>query len=198
AYSLAILMAEHAARVTEPPKIQIFASDIDDRAIVLAREARYPETIALDVSPARIRQFFTREGEYYQIKKQIREMVLFATHNVLRDPPFSRLDLVSCRNLLIYLNHDMQDQVLEIFHFALKQDSVLFLGGSESAENVPSLYLPIDKKHRIYRRRGVVGAGVPAASLAMGKWRGGVPPPSLTNKEALTSAPHLPPRDGAD
>src|SRR5215472_4901315 len=75
AYSLAILMAEHAARVTEPPKIQIFASDIDDRAIVLAREARYPETIALDVSPTRIRQFFAREGEYYQIKKPIRELV---------------------------------------------------------------------------------------------------------------------------
>jgi len=191
AYSLAILMAEYAARVPEPPKIQIFASDIDDRAIVLAREARYPETIALDVSPTRIRQFFAREGEYYQIKKPIRELVLFATHNVLRDPPFSKLDLVSCRNLLIYLNRDMQDQVLEIFHFALKQDGVLFLGGSESAENVPSLYLPIDKKHRLYRRRGVVGTGVPAATLATSKWRVTLPALSATSSETLISAGQL-------
>jgi two-component system, chemotaxis family, CheB/CheR fusion protein len=191
AYSIAILMAEHAARIAESPKIQIFASDIDDRAILLAREARYPETITLDVSPTRVRQFFAKEGDHYQIKKQIRETVLFATHNVLRDPPFSKLDLVSCRNLLIYLNHDMQEQILEIFHFALKQEGFLFLGGSESAENLPSLYTPVDKKHRLYRRRAVVGAGVPAASLTMGKWRLNLPAPSTASGETLTSAGQL-------
>jgi two-component system, chemotaxis family, CheB/CheR fusion protein len=191
AYSIAILMAEHAARFAESPKIQIFASDIDDRAILLAREARYPETITLDISPTRVRQFFSREGDHYQLKKQIRETVLFATHNVLRDPPFSKLDLVSCRNLLIYLNHDMQEQVLEIFHFALKQDGFLFLGGSESAENVPSLYTPVDKRHRIYRRRAAVGAGMPPASLTMGKWRFNLPAPSVASGETLTSAGQL-------
>src|SRR5262249_35449009 len=169
---------ERADRISEPPKIQIFASDIDDRAIVQAREGRYPETIALDVSAARLRQFFAKEGDHYLIKKPIREMVLFASHNVLRDPPFSKLDLVVCRNLLIYLNHEMQEQVLEIFHFALRPDGYLFLGGSESADNVPSLFLPIDKGRRIYRRRAILGSAQPASNLVLGKWRHKLPAPA--------------------
>src|SRR5262249_14801028 len=128
AYSIAMLLAQHADRIPEPPKIQIFASDIDDRAIVQAREGRYPEPIALAVSAGQLRQFFLQEGHRSRTKKQSPEMVLLASHNVLRDPPFSKLDLVVCRNLLIYLNHEMQEQVLEIFHFALRPDGFLFLG----------------------------------------------------------------------
>ncbi|MBV8359940.1 MAG: chemotaxis protein, partial [Deltaproteobacteria bacterium] len=152
AYSLAILLAEYAARLSQSPKLQVFATDIDERAIMQAREGRYPDTIALDVSPTRLNQFFIREGNHYQVKKQLRELILFAPHNVLRDPPFSKLDLVSCRNLLIYLNREMQERVLQIFHFAIRPDGFLFLGASESAENLPSLFAPTDKKHRQYRR----------------------------------------------
>src|SRR5262249_54574768 len=190
AYSIAMLLAEHAERISEPPKIQIFASDIDDRAIVQAREGRYPETIALDVSAGRLRQFFVKENDRYHIKKQVREMVLFATHNVLRDPPFSKLDLVACRNLLIYLNHEMQRQVLEIFHFALRPDGFLFLGGSESADNVPSLFLPIEKGRRLYRRRAILGT-VPPPNLVLGKWRPNPATPAGAGSESQVSAGQL-------
>jgi len=191
AYSIAMLLAEHANRIPDPPKIQIFASDIDDRAIVQAREGRYPEAIALDVSAGRLRQFFAKEGDRYHIKKQVREMVLFASHNVLRDPPFSKLDLVMCRNLLIYLNYEMQEQVLEIFHFALRPDGFLFLGGSESADNVPSLFFPIDKGRRIYRRRAILGSAQPAPNLVLGKWRPKLPAPAGAGSENLPSAGQL-------
>jgi two-component system, chemotaxis family, CheB/CheR fusion protein len=155
AYSLAMILAEHASRISDPPKIQIFATDIDDRALANAREGRYPDAISLDVGPERLRRFFNKEDNHYQIKKTIREMVLFAPHNLLSDPPFSRLDLVSCRNLMIYLNRDMQERVLETLHFAIRPDGYLFLGPSESADSVLSLFVPIDKKSSIYRRSRV-------------------------------------------
>ena len=156
AYSIAMLLCEYSSQLSDPPRIQIFATDIDDKAIQEARECRYPQTIALDVSPERLRQFFTKEGEGYRAKKEVRELILFAGHNVLRDPPFSKLDLVSCRNLLIYLNREMQEQVLGTFHFALLPHGYLFLGPSESAEGIPALFVPIDKKRRIYTRRATV------------------------------------------
>jgi two-component system, chemotaxis family, CheB/CheR fusion protein len=174
AYSLAILLAERASRLSQPPQLQVFATDIDERAIIRAREGRYPETIALDVSPARLSQFFTRVGSQYQVKKQLRELILFAPHNVLRDPPFSQLDLVSCRNLLIYLNREMQSRVLEIFHFAIRDEGFLFLGASESAENLPALFTPTDKKYRHYRRRATVGTILPAPNLVPGRWQLGI------------------------
>jgi two-component system CheB/CheR fusion protein len=170
AYSLAMLLAEHASHLADPPKIQIFATDIDERALAEARECRYPATIALDVSPERLRQFFIREGDQYRIKKELRELVLFAPHNVLRDPPFSRIDLISCRNLLIYLNCEMQERILAIFHFALSSDGFLFLGTSESAEITPALYATLDKKHRVYSRRAVTNRIPPSAELLPGRW----------------------------
>src|SRR5262249_24084260 len=187
AYSIAMLLAEYAARITDPPKIQVFATDIDERAIAQARECRYPETIALDVSPARLRQFFGKDGDRYQITKRIREMVLFAPHNVLRDPPFSRLDLISCRNLLIYLNRDMQERVLEIFYHALRPDGFLFLGSSESAESLPNLFSTIDKKHRIYKKVMVVGVRPTFPSLTPARWPFNAPSPEQTNREPGTS-----------
>ena len=119
AYSLAMLLSEHAAAISEAPNAQIFATDIDEQAVALAREGRYTINDAVDVSPERLQRFFSREGEFYRVRKDLREMVLFAHHNLVKDPPFSHLDLVSCRNLLIYLNHTAQERVMEVLHFAL-------------------------------------------------------------------------------
>ena len=132
AYSLAILMLEYAERLPSPPKIQIFATDIDDIALTEARACRYPHAIAIDVSADRLRKYFTADGDFYRVRKEVRELILFAPHNVLRDPPLSRLDLVSCRNLLIYLNRDAQEHVLATFHFSMLPRGYLFLGASES------------------------------------------------------------------
>jgi two-component system CheB/CheR fusion protein len=153
AYSLAMLLADQAADMAQPPPFQVFASDIDNAAIAQARSGDYPASILTDVAPVRLRRYFTREDERYHIRKAIRDRILFAAHNVLRDPPFSRLDLVSCRNLLIYLNREVQARVLEMFHFALKPGGYLFLGGSESAESVADYFVAVDKKNRIYRAR---------------------------------------------
>ncbi len=153
AYSIGMLLSEYAATLPDPPTIQIFASDIDENAIAAARECRYDDTIAVDVSPARLRQFFVKDGASYRVKKGLRELVLFAPHNILHDSPFSRQDLVTCRNLLIYLNRPTQEKVMEVFHFALRQDGYLFLGASELAETVPALFAPVDKKQRIYKSR---------------------------------------------
>ena len=153
AYSLAILLHEQAARQAVPPPIQVFASDLDAAAIAVARAGRYPATIALDVTPDRLLRFFHAEGPHYQIGAAVRETVLFAVHDVLKDPPFSHVDLISCRNLLIYLNRTAQDQVLRLFHFALQPDGHLLLGTAESADSVPHLFTPADKAAHRYRRR---------------------------------------------
>ncbi|HYS64985.1 MAG TPA: CheR family methyltransferase [Paraburkholderia sp.] len=157
AYSLAMLLAEHPERHDGIP-IQLFATDIDERAIAFARAGLYPESITADVSAQRLRQFFTPERSHFRVSKTIRERVLFAVHNVLRDPPFSRVDLVSCRNLLIYLDRNVQTQVLQMFHFALQPGGYLLLGSSESAEAAGDLFTPVDKKHRIYRANMVTSA----------------------------------------
>ena len=152
AYSVAMLLREYANRLDRPPEIQIFATDIDEDAIALAREGRYTENITADVSPERLRQFFNQEQGFYRVKKDIRDMVLFAVHNLLRDPPFSKLDLVTCRNLLIYLDRDVQQQLLKLFHFVLRPDGLLLLGASEFADGVPDLFGPIDKHNRLFAR----------------------------------------------
>jgi two-component system CheB/CheR fusion protein len=154
AYSLAMLMADQAALSEHPPSFQVYASDIDDRAIDSARAGNFPASIITDVTPARLRQYFNKEDDRYRIRKTLRDRILFASHNLLRDPPFSRLDLISCRNLLIYLNRDVQMRVLQTFHFALKPGGYLFLGSSESAESVSDYFIAVDKKNRIYRARG--------------------------------------------
>ena len=153
AYSIAMLMTEQAALDNTPPSFQVFASDIDDHAIHMARTGIFPGSIITDVAPARLRQYFTKDDDRYRIRKSVRDRVLFASHNLLRDPPFSRLDLVSCRNLLIYLNREVQARVLQMFHFALKPGGYLFLGNSESADAVAEYFIPVDKKNRIYRAR---------------------------------------------
>lgn len=153
AYSIAILLTEFADTLTDPPKIQIFASDVDEEAIAEAREGRFTETIVADISSERLKNFFIKEDNGYRIRKSIRELILFSSHNILRDPPFSRIDLVSCRNVLIYLDRDTQEKVLRSFHFALRENGYLFLGTSESAESLINEFSAIDKKDRIYQSR---------------------------------------------
>ncbi len=156
AYSLAILLREHALRLPEPPHVLVFATDIDAQALEAARQAWYPERIAEQVSPGRLARFFVRHGNLYQIAKEIREMCLFSSHNVIADPPFSRLDLVSCRNLLIYLESDLQKKLIPLFHYALRSGGFLFLGPSESVAGWPDLFRTVDKRHRIYQCKDVI------------------------------------------
>src|SRR5439155_22237252 len=153
AYSIAMLLCEHAARIDNARRIQIFATDLDDEAIADARDGLYPSMIEADVSPERLREFFVRDHGRYRVRKEIREKVLFAAHNLLRDAPFSRCDLISCRNLLIYLNGEAQKAVFDIFHFALRSGGMLLLGGAENHGQAQSLFSPVDAKHRIFMRR---------------------------------------------
>ncbi|WP_093396182.1 CheR family methyltransferase [Halopseudomonas xinjiangensis] len=153
AYSLAMLLAEQARTEQSPAKLQVFATDIDDRAIATARTGIYPESIFTDIPPVRLREYFVKQQSCYSVKKEIRELVLLAQHSLLRDPPFSRLDLITCRNLLIYLDRDVQREILQMFHFALRPGGYLFLGSSESADLCANLFAPVDKKNRIFRAK---------------------------------------------
>jgi len=155
AYTLAMLFAEHAETLESRPSIQVFATDINEHAIGVARSGVYPDTIAEDVSPERLRRFFASEPGHFRVRKELRDLVLFAPHNVLRDPPFSKLDLITCRNLLIYIDRAMQEQILGLFHFTLAPDGLLLLGSSESTDGVPSLFAPLDKAQRLFQRRSV-------------------------------------------
>jgi two-component system, chemotaxis family, CheB/CheR fusion protein len=151
-YSLAIMLQEQAARLDSVPDLRIFGSDIDENALHFARLGRYPRGIAADVSPERLERFFEREDGTYIVRSQLREMCLFARHNMLGDPPFSRIDLISCRNVLIYLNVDLQRRLMPVFHYALRADGFLFLGPAENASQAPKLFAEIDRQHRIFRR----------------------------------------------
>lgn len=155
AYSLAMLCAELTHDMIDAPKIQIFGTDIDQAAINTAREGLYTINDAADVSTERLRRFFTKEGTAYRIRREIREMILFATHNFLKDPPFSHLDIVSCRNVLIYLNQTAQQRVLETFHFALESGGYLFLGSAESADGAHELFSVSNREHHIFQKRMV-------------------------------------------
>jgi len=149
-YSIAILLLEEAGRRDERPELQLFASDLDATALATAREGSYPLAIEADVSEDRLRRFFTREGDHYRIKREVRDLVVFAQHSLLKDSPFSHIDLVSCRNLLIYLDRDLQGQVCATFHYALRTNGYLFVGSSESIER-QSLFRTINKDARIFQ-----------------------------------------------
>ncbi|TWT90346.1 Chemotaxis protein methyltransferase [Pseudobythopirellula maris] len=154
AYSLAILLLEEAARRDAPRPIQVFASDLHERSLHKAREGFYPGDIETDVSPERLERFFEKEDGGYRIRKEVRDLVVFAPHNLLGDPPFSRLDLISCRNLLIYLQRDLQPSVIELFHYALRGEGRLVLGTAETLE-ASELFELEDKRCCVYRRRNV-------------------------------------------
>ena len=150
AYSLAMLFREQMDTSRHEFKLQIYATDIDEDSIVTARAGIYPANVAIDISPERQRRFFAKEETGFRIKKEIREMVIFAIQNVIKDPPFTRMDLISCRNLMIYLDAELQARVIPAFHYALKPEGVLFLSPSEGVGNFTDLFAPLDKKWKIY------------------------------------------------
>jgi two-component system CheB/CheR fusion protein len=154
AFSLAMVFAETRERLasTAASTLQIFATDLNADAIAVARRGRYPASIAADVSAERLARFFRKEGNGYLIDARIRESVLFAQHDVIMDPPFTRLDLLSCRNLLIYFNATLQKRLLPLFHYSLLPGGVLMLGGSETVGSARNMFKPLSSKSRIYRR----------------------------------------------
>ncbi|MCK1366003.1 PAS domain-containing protein [Bradyrhizobium sp. 4] len=152
AYSIGILLREHMAKMDSAPQVQIFATDIDGRALATARVGRYRTKIEADMTSERLARWFVREGDTYCVVKELREMCIFSQHNVIKDAPFSKLDLVSCRNLLIYLNAELQNRVIPLFHFALLPDRYLFLGNSENVTRHPKLFVPIDRRARIFKK----------------------------------------------
>ena len=154
AYSLAMLVLEQIALAEHNVKLQVFASDIDPDAIASAREGLYPETIAADVPPARLARFFTKEANGYRVSPELRAMVVFTVQDVLADPPFSRIDLISCRNLLIYLGAEAQAKIVSLFHFALREGGLLLLGNSETIANPDGGFEVIFRPARLYRRIG--------------------------------------------
>lgn len=153
AYTLAIMLHEHMREGGKRPKIQIFATDIDEDALRIARNGLYPDSIKSSFSKELLQRYFRREGDYYRVIKEIREEIVFAYQNLITSAPFSQLDLITCRNLLIYLKLEVQDQLMGLFHFALKNDGVLFLGNSETIGRKDDLFHVIDRRHRIYRRK---------------------------------------------
>ena len=157
AYSIGMLLLEHLAAAGRNAKLQIFATDLDSEAVAFARQALYPESIRAEMSPARLERFFTKEDGSFRVVPQLREAILFTVHDVLADAPFSRIDLISCRNVLIYLQQDPQEKVLALFHFALREDGALFLGASESIGNLTDRFEPVSDSYRIYRRLGRPG-----------------------------------------
>ena len=158
AYSFAILLQEYLLQRKIRLTVQIFASDLDSRAIETARTGLYPIGIAGDLTPERLQRFFTKEDGSYRVKKEIRDLVVFATHNILTDAPFTKLDLLSCRNLLIYLDAPAQRKVLPLFHYALKPNGILFLGSSETIGEFEPLFTVVDRKWKLFRRTTEPGA----------------------------------------
>lgn len=159
AYSIAILLQELMEEAHRALKVQIYATDIDDDAVAIARTGVFPPNITQDVTPERLRRFFVKEENGYRVKKTIREMVVFAIQNVIKDPPFTKLDLLSCRNLMIYLEPELQNRLISTFHYVLKPGGVLFLSPSESIGTQPELFTPLSRQWKFYR-------AVPSASFA--------------------------------
>ena len=155
AYSLAILLQECREALKQNYAVQVFATDIDSRAIATARAGVYPASIATDISPERLQRFFTIEpgGGSYRIHKSIRDLLIFSEQDLIKDPPFSRLDLISCRNLLIYLGAELQKKLMPLFHYALKPGGFLFLGTSEGIGEFDDLFNALDRKFKLYQRK---------------------------------------------
>jgi two-component system CheB/CheR fusion protein len=181
AYSLAIQLLQHARRTRGPgglPRVQVFATDINEVALATARQGRYPAAAMEEVPPELLERHFHREDGVYVVTKEVRDCCIFSLHDVLRDPPFSRVDLISCRNLLIYFDADVQARLLPVFHYALRPSGFLFLGSSETVGDLSHLFEVVDKKHRVFRRANQVDARVRLPlSLHAAELRYARPPP---------------------
>ncbi|MDN3224740.1 CheR family methyltransferase [Pseudomonas nunensis] len=184
-YSLAMLLSDQMQLDASQATLQLFATDIDERAISVGRSGLYPQAIITDVPPTRLRHYFSKEDLHYRIRKELREKVLFAKHSLLSDPPFSHMDLIVCRNLLIYLDREVQREILQMFHFALRPGGFLFLGTSESADACHDLFAPVDKRNRIFRAK--TGAGNSRRPPAMP--RGGYVRTDISQPAPQSSAP---------
>jgi two-component system CheB/CheR fusion protein len=186
AYSIAMCLREYCEEKNIDDRIQIFGTDIDDDAIKVARSGSYSANIALDVSPERLNRFFTKRDDTYVISRQIRDMLVFSHQNILNDAPFSRMDLVSCRNLLIYLQSAAQKRVLRVLHYALNPAGYLLLGASESLGDAPELFATIDRKSKIFGKR-------PVASHLPSEFHRGAPalPEPVRERLAVRPAPTL-------
>ncbi|OGV57930.1 MAG: chemotaxis protein CheR [Lentisphaerae bacterium GWF2_50_93] len=192
AYSIAILMQERLEVLKQSFKVQVFATDIDSKAIATARIGIYPASIATDISPERLARFFTAEsdGSAYRIHKGIRDMLVFSEQDVIKDPPFSKLDLISCRNLLIYMGGDLQKRLMPLFHYALKPGGVLFLGTSETVGDFNDLFATLDRKSKLYQRKEDIHS---AQRMALGRF---LPPVAKTMDASVPQAAYKTPQTG--
>lgn len=188
AYSLAIVLSEALQALPDPHdfSVQIFASDLNPDAIATARRGRYPLTISADVSPERLERFFSARDTHYQVNQGIRDMVLFAEHDVILDPPFTRLDLIACRNLLIYFDARLQRKLLPLFHYSLRSGGLLLLGSSESVGPAHDLFATAQSKLRLYQRLDTVSR---AGSVML--------PRSFPPLTTLTKETNVPPKSPA-
>jgi len=165
AYSIAIILLEVMRKMGKHFNVQVFATDIDPDAIEYARAGIYPVSIEADISPEQLKRYFSKEENRYRVRKQVRELVVFASQNLLTDPPFSRLDLVSCRNLLIYLDGNIQKKVIPLFHYTLYSDAILLLGPSESIGEFADLFSVLNSKWKLFKRKGALPRKVEPYSL---------------------------------
>jgi two-component system CheB/CheR fusion protein len=168
-YSLVMLLREAITAEQSNIKLQVFASDVDADAVAMAREGLYPKSIEADVSPARLARFFSKEEQSYRISSELRAAVVFTVQDLLADPPFSRLDLISCRNLMIYLGQEAQAKVVSIFHFALREGGILLLGNAETIGHEDGRFSVISKSERLYRNNGRGRSGSLGFSLSAGE-----------------------------
>ena len=184
AYTLAILFAEAFDRAGKDTRLMVFATDVDTEALQVGREGIYQEHISASLSRERLRRFFTQEGDHFRVKHWLRDLVVFTPQNLIADPPFSKLDLISCRNLLIYLETRLQEEVLRLFHFALKPDGFLVLGSSETLGHQQVEFRTLSKKWRIFQPQGPARIGLLEIPMT---WEG-VPPPGACPREARGGA----------
>ncbi|PWU12875.1 MAG: chemotaxis protein CheR [Verrucomicrobia bacterium] len=180
AYSLAMLIHEKAEKIGHDFVVTIFATDIDHDSIEKARAGLYPASIAADVAPERLQRFFTHEDkDFYRVKKTLRDQLIFAEQDVIKDPPFSKLDLVSCRNMLIYMEPILQKRLLPLFHYALLPSGFLLLGNSESVGEFTNLFTPVERKWKLYRRKDLTIGMLPMHQMSA---------PAERHQHALVSA----------
>ncbi len=165
-YSIGILLQEQMEMLKQIFKVQIFATDIDSRAIGEARSGVYPASISIDISPERLERFFTRESSgNYRIQKSIRDMIVFSEQDIIKDPPFSKLDLLSCRNVLIYMDRELQKKLIPLFHYSLNPGGFLFLGPSETVGEFEDLFYTLDRKSKLYRKKDVSSGHIPIGTF---------------------------------
>ncbi len=190
AYSLAMSFVEAAEKAPRMRTLQVFATDLNDALLDKARYGLYAKSVAQDLSPERLRRFFVEEEGGYRINKALREMVVFARQNMMSDPPFSRMDLISCRNVLIYLEPGLQKKVFPVFHYALKPGGFLYLGASESIGTFTELFEPVDRKHKLYAKKA---APTPAFQLPARKGRAAL---GALDSRAIGTPPRIPAEQG--